>query len=237
MAERTSGARQLLMGPKAPHSERISRTKVGYEMAQAAHPKGVLLERAQKLGLGRPEFKSERTGPEHEPSFLADVIIDGEVLGTGQGSSKRTAEKNAAEEALAALDARESGPAPAAARSGSGKRSRGGGAAKAKSSGTGAASRSDGGNARAESAAASVDEKTDDEDDEEQAFSGPWPMFDDLLAAVLGVAERRVSSELRGEAARTAIRDFSLQLYKDLLADLGEVVEEDDVEGEEEEEG
>ena len=76
-------------------------------MAESAHPKGVLLERAQKLGLGRPEFKTERTGPEHEPSFLSDVLVDGEVLGTGQGGSKRTAEKNAAVEALAAMQADE----------------------------------------------------------------------------------------------------------------------------------
>ena len=60
-------------------------------------------------------------------------------------------------------------------------------------------------------------------------------MFDDLLASVLAVAERRVSVELRGEAARVAIRDFSLTLYKELLSDLGEVVEEDEEAGDEEE--
>jgi len=59
-------------------------------------------------------------------------------------------------------------------------------------------------------------------------------MFDDLLAAVLGVAEKRVSSELRGEAARVAVRDFSLQLYKELLSDLGEVVDEDEEEEDDE---
>src|SRR5690606_41579057 len=71
-----------------------------------AHPKGVLWERAQKLGLERPEFRTARTGPEHEPVFITDVVLEGEVIGTGQGGSKRTAEKNAAEEALAALEAR-----------------------------------------------------------------------------------------------------------------------------------
>lgn len=70
-----------------------------------------------------------------------------------------------------------------------------------------------------------------------QDFDGPWPMFDDLLAAVLAVAERRVAADLRGAQAREAIRDFSLQLYKELLSDLGEVVEEDeDEEGEGDEE-
>ena len=203
-------------------------------MAEVAHPKGVLLERAQKLGLGRPEFKTERTGPEHEPSFLSDVLIDGEVLGTGQGSSKRTAEKNAAEEALAALDAREAGSSSSTGGRSAHKRSRGGRADKSKAAGATTSARGESKSAPAERVSAATEDEPakDDDADDDQPFSGPWPMFDDLLAAVLGVAEKRVSSELRGEAARTAIRDFSLQLYKDLLADLGEVVDEDDEEEE-----
>jgi ribonuclease-3 len=191
-----------------------------------AHPKGVLLERAQKLGMGRPEFRTERTGPEHEPSFLSDVIVDGEVVGTGQGGSKRTAEKNAADEALAALDARESSAAQPTSSGGRTRSSRRGGrgakAAHPESS-------DDGGTPASE--AHEADEA--DEADDDAAFAGPWPMFDDLLASVLGVAERRVSVELRGDAARVAIRDFSLTLYKELLADLGEVVEEEDEDQEE----
>ena len=74
--------------------------------------------------------------------------------------------------------------------------------------------------------AAEAASEEDDEMDEE--FTGPWPMFDDLLASVVEVAERRIASDLRGDAARHAIRDFSLALYKELLANLGEVVEEDE---------
>jgi ribonuclease-3 len=203
-----------------------------------AHPKGVLMERAQKLGMGRPEFRTERTGPEHEPSFLSDVIVDGEVLGTGQGGSKRTAEKNAADEALAALDARET-PAPAQSPSpGSRKRGRGAKAqadrtsAEAATSDTQAPSAPGRTQPRPDAPSAVVDEAPSDDAEEEAPFAGPWPMFDDLLASVLAVAERRVSVELRGEAARVAIRDFSLTLYKELLADLGEVVEEEDEEEE-----
>lgn len=208
-----------------------------------AHPKGVLLERSQKLGMSRPEFRTERTGPEHEPSFLSDVIVDGEVLGTGQGSSKRTAEKNAADEALAALDARET--AAAAPTTGRGKRSR---TAKATATGRAAPGESRAttqtqaqprGKRGAEPrpvtpALAAADEEASEAEDG-APFTGPWPMFDDLLASVLAVAERRVSVELRGEAARVAIRDFSLTLYKELLSDLGEVVEEDEEAGDEEE--
>lgn len=191
-------------------------------MAESAHPKGVLLERAQKLGLGRPEFKTERTGPEHEPSFLSDVLVDGEVLGTGQGGSKRTAEKNAAVEALAALDDRDAGGKPARGTQPSASKRRRGAKSEASTESTSS------GATQAAAPAAT------DADDDDAPFTGPWPLFDDLLAAVLSVAEKRVSSELRGGAALEAVRDFSLQLYKELLADLGEVVDEDE-EGDEEE--
>lgn len=229
-----------------------------------AHPKGVLLERAQKLGLERPEFRTARTGPEHEPVFITDVVLEGEVIGTGQGGSKRTAEKNAAEEALAALEARlEAADKPAAkgkgkqaaAKDGGAKAAaaaQGGGAKATRSSGArggkaGAAAggAKDGGAepsaasaragaavttpAAAQSTAAAQPAPAAVEDDvEEEPFDGPWPMFDDLLAAVVTVAERRVFADLRGEDARVAIRDFSLDLYKELLLGLGEIEEEEE---------
>ncbi len=63
---------------------------------------------------------------------------------------------------------------------------------------------------------------------DDEPFEGPWPMFDDLLAAALQIADRRVPGDLRGEAALAAVRDFSLRLYKDLLTDLGEVQDVDE---------
>jgi len=205
-----------------------------------AHPKGVLLERAAKLGFERPEFRTEQTGPEHEPQFLSDVIVDGEVLGTGQGGSKRTAETRAAEEALAQLDARDDGvkgnQQPAEQASG-GKRS------KRASKGSASATEKGGGTKKqaarqeprparraSEKAAKAVEPANEEEPEmaDDDAFDGPWPMFDDLLAAALQVAERRVNADLRGDAARAAIRDFSLTLYKELLGELGDVVDDDD---------
>ncbi len=181
-----------------------------------AHPKGLLIERAQKLGLDRPEFNTAKTGPEHEPSFLTDVVLAGEVIGTGQGKSKRDSEKAAAEEALAALGqgGKDTSRKPAAKP-----------AAKAKPTKAAA-----GVAAEAEPQTA---QEPDDRSPEDDTFTGPWPMIDDLLAGVVQVAERRVPSDLRGDAAREAIRDFSLKLYKELLSDLGEVVEEDSEDEEE----
>ena len=184
-----------------------------------AHPKGLLIERAQKLGLERPDFDTAKTGPEHEPVFITDVVLDGEVIGTGQGRSKRESEKAAAEEALAELTARQSGTP---SRQSGGKA---GAAGKAPAGGK-ASGRSSTKASGANAAPAASQDDSDDEDDE--AFTGPWPMFDDLLASVVDVAERRVSADLRGDAALKAIRDFSLTLYKELLADLGEVVDEDE---------
>ena len=71
------------------------------------HPKGVLIERSKQLGLGKPSFSTHNSGPEHEPLFRSTVTIRGEVLGRGEGGTKRDAERRASEEALDALkDAR-----------------------------------------------------------------------------------------------------------------------------------
>lgn len=61
-----------------------------------------------------------------------------------------------------------------------------------------------------------------------EEFEGPWPIFDDVLAAIVQVAEKRVSADLRGEDAEEAIREFSTSLYKGILQDLGELVSEED---------
>lgn len=194
-----------------------------------SHPKGLLIERAQKLGLARPEFDTAQTGPEHEPSFLTDVTIDGELLGTGQGSSKREAERSAAQEALAALDRRD---AQGGAKGGRGKQAapkRAAGRPQPPFAPRAASAQAE---APAVRATGRVAEPAADGDEQ---FAGPWPMFDELLAGVVTVAERRVNADLRGDAALAQIRDFSLRLYKELLADLGEVVEEEEDEEEEDE--
>lgn len=228
-----------------------------------AHPKGVLLERVQKLGLERPEFRTVRTGPEHEPNFITDVVLEGEVIGTGQGGTKRTAEKHAAEEALAALAARYDDQPAAKGRktdaAADGKGAKGAakpakGAAKADAKAEAKAGGSDraaaaqpaaakgaqakpaaakpqpapaakAGAAASEPAAPRAAQAPAEAEAEEEPFDGPWPMFDDLLAAAVTVAERRVFADLRGEDARVAIRDFALALYKELLLGLGEIEE------------
>jgi ribonuclease-3 len=68
------------------------------------NPKGLLIERLQRDGQGQPTFRTERSGPDHEPLFESDVMVAGDVIGSGSGGSKRDAERRAAEAALDALE-------------------------------------------------------------------------------------------------------------------------------------
>lgn len=171
-----------------------------------AHPKGVLIERLQKEGR-QPRFETQRSGPDHDPLFEAEVYEDDEVLGAGQGPNKRTAERRAAEEAIAYLDAATTGPAEPDDNDND---------------------EDEDDDTAATPAEAAPGASSDVDDADEGAFEGPWPVFDDVLAAVLQIAHERVDSKQQGDEAREAIGAFALELYKDVLQDLGDVVELDD---------
>jgi ribonuclease III len=141
------------------------------------HPKNDLIERVQELGYGQPVFETRPNGPDHEPTFISEVKVQGVMLGSGQGRQKKDAEREAAEQALAFLD-------------------------------------ETGGLLHAPPLT--------------EAFDGPWPLFPDLLGKLLDIAHARTDPKLMGESARTAIQGFTLELYKGLLRDLGEVIEEPD---------
>lgn len=66
--------------------------------------KSVLIERVKSQGLPKPVFHTQATGPDHEPTFISEVHIDGKLYGEGQGANKREAERSASEDALSALD-------------------------------------------------------------------------------------------------------------------------------------
>lgn len=52
-----------------------------------------------------PEYQVSGSGPDHARHFAATVLIDGSVMGTGEGTSKKRAQQAAAREALGRLDA------------------------------------------------------------------------------------------------------------------------------------
>ena len=68
---------------------------------QLRHPKSALQELVQGQRLPTPSYRIvQASGEDHSPTFTAEVIIDGAVLGTGTGRSKSIAEQEAATAAL-----------------------------------------------------------------------------------------------------------------------------------------
>lgn len=70
----------------------------------AKDAKSLLNEWSQKALRREPTYREvEMSGPEHDPAFVVEVVIDGEVYGAGRGRSKREASQAAARAALASL--------------------------------------------------------------------------------------------------------------------------------------
>jgi len=174
-----------------------------------AHPKSVLIERCQALGLKKPFFSTNNTGPDHDPTFICDVLIDDEVYGTGQATKKGDAEKYASEEALLSL--KDSKPK---------KQSR------SKKTSSTKSSKSNGRTSRNNTRSTARQES----DSYDAEFEGPWPMFADVLASCISTANDRADQRLSGDDAVAEIRRLSLQLYKSILEDLGDIEEIDDEE-------
>ena len=71
-------------------------------------PKSRLQELTQRTTGGRPMYHlAQASGPDHEKSFRIEVLVDGELLGVGEGPSRRAAETAAAAQALEHLRARD----------------------------------------------------------------------------------------------------------------------------------
>ena len=64
-------------------------------------PKSRLQEYTQRRTGSRPDYRVlDMVGPDHERVFRVEVWVEGEVLGAGEGPSRRVAETAAASEAL-----------------------------------------------------------------------------------------------------------------------------------------
>lgn len=66
--------------------------------------KSRLQELLARLGLGAPTYVVTSEGPDHAKRFFADVEVDGRVVGSGQGRSKKSSEQAAAAVAWVRLD-------------------------------------------------------------------------------------------------------------------------------------
>jgi ribonuclease-3 len=65
--------------------------------------KTALQELVAARGKSAPEYSITESGPDHDKSFVAQVLISGKVTGEGQGKSKREAEQIAATKAYESL--------------------------------------------------------------------------------------------------------------------------------------
>ena len=82
----------------------------GGQAAEEAVPqnaKSALQEFLQARGKTAPSYLTAKSGgTDHEPVFTAEVRVAGDVLGMGTGSSKADAQREAAAQALEALEGR-----------------------------------------------------------------------------------------------------------------------------------
>ena len=67
-----------------------------------------LQELAAERGLGSPEYVVVESGPDHQKSFRATVMLGELGVGSGRGNSKKEAEQYAAEQAWTVLSAQSS---------------------------------------------------------------------------------------------------------------------------------
>jgi ribonuclease-3 len=65
--------------------------------------KGELIAACRNQGLPDPSFQNESGGPGHAPWFRTVVLLGAHELGSGEGRSKRDAERAASLEALKAI--------------------------------------------------------------------------------------------------------------------------------------
>ncbi|MFN2449090.1 MAG: ribonuclease III [Candidatus Baltobacteraceae bacterium] len=76
------------------------------ERASQADAKTQLQELTQGRLACAPEYRESGDGPDHARTFITQVQVGGEVLGTGTGPSKKAAQQQAAAAALHALQER-----------------------------------------------------------------------------------------------------------------------------------
>jgi len=70
------------------------------DLLLSADPKTTLLESVQQQGKAVPVYQTTHEGPDHDRTFFANLLIDGQVIASASGRSRKQAETNAAIKAL-----------------------------------------------------------------------------------------------------------------------------------------
>jgi len=95
-----AGARRFVQRSLKPDFEAIT------ERAFPFDPKSRLQEISQSRYQTTPAYRLVgASGPDHARRYTVEAVVDGHALGSGEGSSKQQAEKEAARRALESLEA------------------------------------------------------------------------------------------------------------------------------------
>jgi ribonuclease-3 len=70
------------------------------DLLLSADPKTTLLESMQQQGKAVPVYQTTHEGPDHDRTFFANLLVDGQVIASASGRSRKQAETNAAIKAL-----------------------------------------------------------------------------------------------------------------------------------------
>jgi ribonuclease III len=106
------GAAYLDLGMErlAPSLIALLEDRIELAVAGGGHdPKTALQEAVVRRLAIRPSYRVVSAGPDHAKTFTAEVYLGAELYGEGAGRSKKEAEQNAAQEALALLAERPPG--------------------------------------------------------------------------------------------------------------------------------
>ena len=79
--------------------------RIEYALTGFVDHKTELQEQLARSGRAVQYTTLKMEGPPHDRFFTAAAVVDGEVMGTGEGRSKKDAEQHAAKEALLSLGA------------------------------------------------------------------------------------------------------------------------------------
>jgi len=92
--------------------------RIEFALTHRVDHKTELQETLARQGQSVTYVLVDAEGPPHDRTFTAAALVDGEEIGSGQGSSKKDAEQQAAREALNTLSATAGDAVPASDRSG-----------------------------------------------------------------------------------------------------------------------
>lgn len=73
------------------------------ELLETSEPRTVLSELLKSLGKSDATFEVTHEGPDHERTFFAEVLVDGESIAQGSGRTRKSAEAASAIAALKTL--------------------------------------------------------------------------------------------------------------------------------------